>query len=190
MKQLQLNSMFVMVVILSTVGLSFGQKPYTLKSHKVSVDGTSTLHEWSSEVSKIIWTGQLNVEGTSVKGLENISVTIPVESIKSEKGGMIDDKTYEAFDSEKNPNITFKMTSATVTGNVIKAKGNLTMAGFTKAITMTVAAKVRSDGSVHLSGSQPLNMKDYKMTPPKAVMGTIKVGEKVTLLFELTLTPQ
>jgi polyisoprenoid-binding protein YceI len=71
----------------------------------------------------------------------------------------------------------------------VKASGTLTMAGVSKAIVMTVATKVMSDGSVHLSGSQVINMKDYKMTPPKAVMGTIKVGEKVTLLFELTVTP-
>jgi polyisoprenoid-binding protein YceI len=113
-----------------------------------------------------------------------------VADIKSEKGGMMDDKTYEAFKSEQNPTITFKLTSGTVTGSSIKANGTLTMAGVTKPIVMTVATKVLADGSVHFSGSQAINMKDYKMVPPKAVMGTIKVGEKVTVLFELTVTPQ
>jgi hypothetical protein len=64
------------------------------------------------------------------------------------------------------------------------------MAGVTKAIVMNVEAKVKADGSVRLSGLQVINMKDYKMTPPKAMMGTIKVGEKVTLVFELNLAPQ
>jgi hypothetical protein len=32
-------------------------------------------------------------------------------------------------------------------------------------------------------------MRDYKMTPPTAVMGTIKVGEEVTINFDLTLSP-
>jgi polyisoprenoid-binding protein YceI len=165
------------------------QKPYSLKSHKVTVDGTSSLHDWTSEVTKVEWSGQLLTEGTTLKAINNVIVTINVESIKSSQGGTMDEKTYEAFKSDKYPTITFKLTSATVTGATINAKGTLTMAGVTKPITMNVAAKVNADGTVRLSGSQLINMKDYKMVPPKAVMGTIKVGEKVTVLFELVVTP-
>jgi polyisoprenoid-binding protein YceI len=180
----------VLSLLLLTTSLAFSQKAYSLKSHKVSVDGTSSLHDWTSPATKVEWTGQLTVDGKSLKAIQNVAVTIPVESIKSEKGGMMDDKTYEAFNIEKNPTITFKLTNATVTGANVKANGTLTMAGVTKPIVMTAVAKVLADGSVNLSGSQPINMKDYKMTPPKAVMGTIKVGEKVTVLYELTLSPQ
>lgn len=176
-------------LLLLTASFVIGQKPYALKTHKVSVDGTSSLHDWTSDVTKVDWSGKLNVEGSSVKSVSDVTVTIQVKDIKSEKGGMMDDKTYEAFKSEQNPTITFKLTSATVTGATIKANGTLTMAGVSKPIVMNVTSKVLADGSVHLSGSQVINMKDHKMTPPKAVMGTIKVGEKVTLLFELTVVP-
>jgi polyisoprenoid-binding protein YceI len=179
-----------LILVLLVSSHSFSQKAYSLKSHKASADGTSTLHDWSSAITKLEWSGQLAVEGKNVTAVQNVNVTIPVESIKSEKGGMMDDKTYEAFKSDKNPTITFKLTSATIAGNKITANGTLNMAGVTKPIVMNVDAKVLPDGSVHLSGSQPINMKDYGMTPPKAVMGTIKVGEKVTVLFELTVTPQ
>jgi polyisoprenoid-binding protein YceI len=183
------NTLLVVILLALTTSLAFSQKAYSLKSHKVTVDGTSSLHDWTSEVTKLEWAGQLTVEGTSVKAIQNVSVIIPVKSIKSEKGGMMDDKTYEAFIEEKNPTITFKLTNATVSGGNVKANGSLTMAGVTKPIVMNVAAKVMSDGSVHLSGSQAINMKDFQMIPPKAVMGTIKVGEKITLLFELVVTP-
>lgn len=176
--------------LLLVTSYAFSQKSYSLKSHKISVEGTSTLHDWSSPVTKVDWSGQLNVDGKTVRSVQSIVVVIPVESIKSDKGGIMDDKTYEAFNYEKNPNITFKLASATVTGPNIKANGTLTMAGVTKNIVMTAAVKVLADGSISINGSQKLNMKDYKMIPPKAVMGTIKVGEKVTLLFELTLIPQ
>jgi len=190
---MSLNSKKILLVVslfLLTTSLALSQKAYSLKTHKVSVDGTSTLHDWSSEVTKLDWSGQLTVDGKNVTAIQNVVVSIPVKSIKSEKGGMMDDKTYEAFNEEKNPTITFKLTSATVTGATVKANGTLTMAGTSKPIVMTVTTKVMADGSVHLSGSYPINMKDYKMTPPKAVMGTIKVGEKVTLLFELTVVPK
>jgi polyisoprenoid-binding protein YceI len=176
-------------LLLLTTSVAFSQKPYSLKSHKMSIDGTSSLHDWTSDVTKIDWSGNITAEGNSVKAISDVNLKITVADIKSEKGGMMDDKTYEAFKSEQFPTITFKLTSATVTGSTIKANGTLTMAGVSKPIVMNVATKVLADGSVHLSGSQVINMKDYKMTPPKAVMGTIKVGEKVTLLFELTVVP-
>lgn len=176
-------------LLLLTTSVVFAQKAYTLKSHKMSVDGTSSLHDWTSDVTKVVWAGKITAEGSSVKAISDVTLNIQVTDIKSEKGGMMDDKTYEAFKSEKFPTITFKLTSATVTGTNVKANGTLTMAGVTKNIVMNVETKVLADGSVHLSGSQVVNMKDYSMTPPKAVMGTIKVGEKVTVLFELTVAP-
>ena len=179
----------VIGLLLVTISFGFGQKPYSLKSHKMSVDGTSSLHDWTSDVTKVDWSGNITTEGNSVKAISDVNLKIQVTDIKSEKGGMMDDKTYEAFKSEKFPTITFKLTSATVSGNSVKANGTLTMAGVSKPIVMNVAMKVQADGSVHFSGSQVINMKDYNMTPPKAVMGTIKVGEKVTFLFELTVVP-
>ncbi|NJN29008.1 MAG: YceI family protein [Cyclobacteriaceae bacterium] len=68
---------------------------------------------------------------------------------------------------EKNPTIIFKLTNATVNGANVKANGSLTMAGVTKPIVMNVVAKVLADGSVHLSGSQAINMKDFQMIPPE-----------------------
>jgi polyisoprenoid-binding protein YceI len=185
----QKKTLFVVGLFLLTTSFVFGQKAYSLKSHKMSVDGTSSLHDWTSDVTKVDWSGNITTEGNTVKSISDVNLKIQVTDIKSEKGGMMDDKTYEAFKSEKFPTITFKLTSATVTGSNVKANGTLTMAGVSKPIVMNVATKVLADGSVHFSGSQAINMKDYNMTPPKAVMGTIKVGEKVTFLFEFTVTP-
>jgi hypothetical protein len=45
-----------------------------------------------------------------------------------------------------------------------------------------------ANGDVQIIGSRKLNMKDFNMVPPTAMMGTIKVGEEVTVNFNLTLT--
>lgn len=180
----------LIIMVLLTPLAAFSQTAYVLKSHKVSIDGTSSIHDWSSDVTKVDWTGKLAFDGTTLKSVSDVTVKIEVEGIKSTKGSTMDEKTYEAFKSEQHPTITFKMTSATVTGSTIKANGTLTMAGVSKPIVMNVTAKLLKDGTVRLSGSQSINMKDYKMVPPKAVMGTIKVGEKVILLYELVVAPQ
>jgi polyisoprenoid-binding protein YceI len=101
----------------------------------------------------------------------------------------MDNKTYEAFKSDKNPTITYKLSSLSASGANLQATGSLTMAGSSQSIVMSISAKVLANGDVQLTGTQKLSMKDYKMEPPTAVMGTIKVGDEVIVNFDLVLTP-
>jgi polyisoprenoid-binding protein YceI len=153
----------------------------------MTIDGTSSLHEWTSDVTKLEWAGSILVEGNAVKTIKDAIITIPVVSIKSTKGKTMDNKTYDAFNSDKNPAIIFKLTSITVTGTNVQATGSLTMNGNSNAIAMNLTAKVLPGGEVQITGTQKLNMRDFKMTPPKAMMGTIKVGEEATVKYDLTL---
>lgn len=177
---------FFFLVLITNQALA--QTPYYLKTDKLTVEGTSTLHDWESEVTKVDWSGQFVIENNKLISVASARVTIPVTSIKSDKGRIMDNKTYEAFNNEKYPNITFQLTEATIKGDEIKAKGTLSMAGNSKTIEMIAKTKVAGSGEVMITGSYKINMRDYKMEPPTAVMGTIKVGEEVTVNFDLTLT--
>lgn len=178
------------LVFLLTFSIStLAQTPFTLKEKKVTVTGTSTLHEWTSEVQACTWRGSLLVNNNRVERIDAAEFSLKVADIKSTKGKIMDNKTYEAFDYEKNPTITYKLTSATVSDPNIKATGQLTMAGTSRSIDLPTTAKVLPNGDVKITGSYKINMKDFKMTPPTAMMGTIKVGEEVTVNFDLTLTP-
>lgn len=179
----------IVLMIFLLGGAVYGQTPYSLKTAKMTVDGTSSLHDWTSDVTKVEWVGSFLVSENKVKEVKNVQVKIAVTSIQSTKGKIMDNKTYEAFKYEKNPTIIYKLNTISITDAVLKANGTLTMAGTTKAIEMSVTAKVLANGNIQLTGSQKLNMRDYKMEPPTAMMGTIKVGEMVTVKFDLTLTP-
>lgn len=169
------------------------QSSYTVKHNKVSVLGTSTIHDWESEVTQVECTGSMDVQKNQLADIKDVNVKIPVTSIKSTKGRIMDSKTYEAFNHEKFPFIQYKLINAKITPSgseyIVTATGNLTMAGTTKTIEIIANAKVLSNGDVQISGLRKLNMLDYKMTPPTAMMGTIKVGEEITVKFETTLTP-
>jgi polyisoprenoid-binding protein YceI len=178
------------VLCLFIAVVAFSQKPYSLKSHNVTISGTSTLHDWESVATGVEWSGSMTVEGGAVKDIKDAVITIAVEKIKSDKGSTMDEKTWEAFQYDKNPSIIFKLGKLTADGtNRFKGAGTLTMAGATKNIQLNVEAKVNANGTVRFTGSQKINMKDYGMTPPKAVMGTIKVGPAVTVVFEIELAP-
>ena len=72
MKYLKKVSAIAVLLLLTTV--VFGQKAYSLKSHKMSVDGTCSLHDWTSDVTKVDWSGNLTVEGSSVKAISGVNV--------------------------------------------------------------------------------------------------------------------
>lgn len=192
-----MNSKAVLLIILLTGLILFpyilqAQTTYKGKQNKMSVTGSSTLHEWESEVTQVESSGTLTLDGSQLIAIKDVVVKMPVTGIKSTKGKTMDNKTYEAFNSDKNPTIQYKLTQAKISGSgdfTITATGNLSMAGATRPIEIIAKAKVLGNGDVQISGSQKLNMRDFNMTPPTAMMGTIKVGEEVTIKFDITLTP-
>jgi polyisoprenoid-binding protein YceI len=120
---------------------------------------------------------------------KNVEVRIPVESIKSTKGKLMDSKTYDAFNAEKYPFIVYNVTSVKVnqSAGVLDAKGTLTMAGVSRPVDLQAKYKVLPSGDLQITVSKSLKMTEFKMDPPTAMMGTIKVGDEVTVSFDVTI---
>lgn len=158
------------------------------KSSTITISGTTNVHDWKSKVTQM--KGDLTVN--SSKKIQSLSVDIPVVSIKSEeKEKLMDKKTYEAFNSDKNPTISFHLTevnSMQISGDNITATitGNLTMAGFTKKIVLKTTGKNTKPGVYQFKGSTALKMSEFKMKAPTALMGVMKVGDGVTLSFDVS----
>lgn len=192
MKTNRKNPLMILVIVFLLPLATFAQTAYSVKEYKITVQGSSTLHEWESDVTKAEANATITLQSNQLTDIKNVTVKIPVTSIKSTKGKMMDSKTYEAFNADKNPSIQYKLTSAKITasgaGYTLVANGTLTMAGTSKPIELTAKGKVLANGDVQITGSKKLNMKDFNMEPPTAMMGTIKVGEEVTVNFNLTLT--
>jgi polyisoprenoid-binding protein YceI len=183
----------VLLILLAAMLLQFqlaSAQSSKLKGFKMTVKGTSTMHDWESTVEKLECKSTFKTENNSLTEIKEAVVKIPVQSIKSPKGKMMDNKTYEAFDYEKNPAIVFSLTTIQI--NALKltadARGTLSMAGTTKSIDLPVTYKLLTNGDLLIIGSKKIKMTDYKMEPPTAMMGAVKVGDEVTISFELTLT--
>ena len=61
------------------------------------------------------------------------------------------------------------------------------MAGATRPIELQAKYKVLPSGELQVTVSKALKMTDFKMEPPTAMMGTIKVGDEVTVNFDATI---
>jgi polyisoprenoid-binding protein YceI len=166
-----------------------------LDKSTIQVTGTSTLHDWTSDVEEFgsyIKFNTAALEGDTLSNpVESLSLTIPVKSIESGKGGM-NRRTYDALKSDDFPNIMFQMNKAELVSAdsalaslELSVEGNLTIAGTTKSITLPVTGVRQDDGTFKFTGEYEINMKDYDVDPPSAMLGTIKAGEVVTIPFEI-----
>ncbi len=157
------------------------------RTSTMTILGTTNVHNFETKVTQI--SGELIIN--SDKKVEKLSVQIPVKSIKSAEK-LMDTKTYEAFNAEKNPNISFQLTDATsvkLSSKEIEATviGNLTMAGTTKKIVFKATGVSTKQGLFEFKGSIPLKMTDFKMSPPTAMMGMMRVGDVITLKYDIYL---
>jgi len=157
------------------------------KTSTMIIYGTTNVHDFKSKVTLI--KGEVVVNGS--KKIQSLNVEVPVRSIKSGEKGM-DNKTYEAFNEGKLPTISFQLVEASslqITGDDISVTvtGNLTMAGSTRKISFKTTGKNLKPGAYEFKGSIPLKMTDFKMKPPTAMLGVMKVGDAITLKFDINV---
>jgi len=181
----------LMLALLIT-GVTSAQETLNVKSVKATIQGTSSLHDWESDITKIDFRGLIQMENGVPKLIKDVLVSIPVKTIKSSEGRIMDNKTYEAFKSEDFPTITFVVVQSLVTVDAsknvtVKAPGKLTMAGTTRSVTVEAKGRILTNGDLQLAVAQKVNMTEFNMKPPTAMMGAIKVGESVTVVVDLVL---
>ena len=101
--------------------------------------------------------------------------------------GWCSNNAYKALKTSTAPTISYKLTSATVSGNTIKCTGKLNIAGSIKDADVVATYRLNSDKSITVSGKKNISMKDFNMEPPSFMMGTIKTGNDIVLKFDVTL---
>ncbi len=182
----------IFTAFMCVVHLTIAQTSYKITASTFTIAGTSSLHDWESNATEVNATGQMQMENATLKAIDNLTVTIPVERIKSTKGSIMDNKTHKALESKSHPNITFKLTKINTlekNGNAytIKATGNLTIAGKAKAISLNVKGKMTGSDELQFDGSKALKMSDFGIDPPTALMGTLKTGDDITVRFSVKM---
>lgn len=124
-----INRVFILLSLLTVV--VFYAQSVTGKSFKVSVNGTSPMHDWTMTSTSAIFTGTVN--GNTIT---NVKFVMASKNLKSEKGKMMDNKAHKALKADANPNITF--TAASLPLGKSNVAGKLNIAGVTKNINLTV----------------------------------------------------
>lgn len=154
----------------------------------MTIKGTSSLHDWEEKVGKFDVNLNLKFREKEIAGIDKVHLICKSGSIVSDNSIMTN-KTHNALQVEKYPDIIFKLISVdnlsskegSFSGTLV---GDITLTGITKRVTIAFAG-VHSGNKISIKGSKELNMNDFKIKPPTAMMGTLKTGEQVTISFQL-----
>lgn len=174
-----------LILLLFAATGSIAQETLTLDTKPtLTISGTSSLHDW--DMTSTTATGKLVAvkEGAKLDKINTLVIEMPAESIKSGKSGM-DKNAYKALKTEQNKTIKFELKQASKTASGWNLKGNFTIAGVTKEVTIPVK-ETATTGKNTLTGDYNFKLTDYKITPPTAVMGTIKTGDAVKISFTIS----
>jgi polyisoprenoid-binding protein YceI len=151
----------------------------------IRVDGTSNVHDWHATSSQITASIQVASPIGADSRIESVTLSLPVTSLKSGKGGL-DKNLYKALNAEKNPTITFVMTTydAKETGEAV-ITGDLTVNGVTKPVTAQAAIAAAGKDGLKATGTVSMKMTDFGVKPVTALLGTIRTADAITVKFDL-----
>jgi polyisoprenoid-binding protein YceI len=164
------------------------------KTSKITIEGTSSMHDWEMEVTEIQALMIVKKEETNIDNITAVEITIPTEALKS-KNSLMDKKTYSALRSDKHEKISFTLNdvnSLSFNGTALTgtAMGTLFIAGQTQTVSIPFSGEVKKDQTIQVKGSEAINMKDFNISPPTAMLGTMKTGEEVTVRFDVVFQPE
>jgi polyisoprenoid-binding protein YceI len=172
-------------ILLMSISLS-AQDLLSASTVTLTIDGSSNIHDWTSTAQEVFVTGQFQSAGGTLTAVDQLNVRIPVKKIKSTKGSIMDNKTYDALRASKFPNITFKATNVEMNGDQIKATGTLTIAGKYRTVTILAKGKAVS-GGYEISGTYDMKMSQFGIERPTALMGTVSTTDDVKINFAVRL---
>lgn len=186
------------IIILTVSGLipdSFSQSiKYTSTGDSyVTVNGTSTLHDWE------LHSGTLSSEavfstgsGEDLESLDSVLFTLEKTTLESERS-RLQRMAHEEMDAENHPEITFHSNGdGTVEANgdvyEVTANGDLTISGVTREVSVEATCTI-GDEELVCTGAKDLNMTGFDIDPPTLLLGSIRTHDEVTVEFHIVYTP-
>lgn len=192
MKKILLSLLFLV-----SYSISQAQTAYVIAPEegvKVSVKGSSTLHEWEAIASVISEVPpRLTTDLNSADGFENFGFKVGVEGLDGGRGASMNKKIRTALAATDHPNIIYISKSVALEssdeGQILKTSGVVEIAG--KKMDVEVDANVEIlDKNLIIKGSKALKMSDFDIEPPSAMFGQIKTRDDITVHFEFNYVAQ
>ena len=173
------------IAILFSTQVALSQNGFQLgSSQEFKVTGTSTLHDWDMISDNAKGQATIVIEDNQIKEIQSLSVDLPVKSLKSGSNRM-DRTAYSAIDADKHTNVRFVLTEVrNITSQQVVARGNLTVAGTTRAVTLRTNYRVNGN-SIRFYGAEEISFSQFDVSPPTALLGTVRTGDDLKISFDV-----
>jgi polyisoprenoid-binding protein YceI len=103
---------------------------------------------------------------------------------KEQRKNVVDTAVNDMMAASQYPRLTFSSTRITSKSKgQFEIQGDLTVRGITKPITFMTAAKPSGIQRLEIDGDARIDLKDYGLKPPSALLGLIGTKSKMTLRF-------
>lgn len=159
---------------------------------RIWIEGTSTVRKFTCQTSTFEATPSPAPSPTTPieKAVQTVEVRVPVKALSCGNGTM-EEHLRKALKAEQNPDIRFELKSYTVgektaAGTQVKAQGTMTIAGTSRAVEMDGLVTPTPTG-LRVQGAVPIRMTEYGVKPPSLMLGTLKVGDGVTVHYDVVL---
>jgi len=182
------------VVILGwmTNAPALAQQEYRLSgdNYTLKIEGTSNIHDWEMEAEEVTGTAMVQFGENGLEGFEKVNVSVRSKKIESGKR-IMNNKTYDALEVDDHPGIHYELISVSnlkTSGDQFsgEATGKLQIAGESSIMTIPFEGKIVDGNNFKINGNFSLKMTEFGIDPPKAMLGSLKTGNEVTLNFEFT----
>jgi len=191
------------LIITAVAGAATGQQetsqsPLTLASGRVSIAGTSNIHAYTASTDAVrVRRVQLahGVMGPNVwerivtpGAVDAFEVAIPAATLSSPKESL-DRNMHKALKVAEHPDVVFRLLRLEPRAEApgaLRAVGLLQIAGVEREVAVQLTTE-RTDAALKVQGTLDLQMTDYGIKPPTAMLGMLKTDPKVTVTFETLL---
>ena len=193
-KNLSIRTCITIYLLLPAIFVYGQQQTYVFNKGQIEVSGITNNHNWKMKTDSVECKAQIMLLNRRLAAINSLSFAIPVKKLASPNTYMdrIAHKTLKAYPFNK---IYFQYVRAEISPwddkdqYMVKATGNLTIAGITQAITMNLIATVINDGTLIFAGTHKLKLSTYQVTPKKPLGGSLKTSDDVTIDFIIGVKP-
>jgi YceI-like domain len=163
---------------------------------KLWVEGTSTMKGFSCKATEFTLAVKSESAGAvpavlaGQKAVKTVELSVPAAKIDCANGTM-NDHMRKAIKAEENPTIKFALNAYDVASNTKGAEGvvngTLSLGGSERPINITAVATDAGNGAMRVAGSYELALSAFNLKAPSLMFGSMKVGDKVQVKFDLVL---
>ena len=185
----RLKPAFLYLILLLSIGTIFAQNLKLSNAQStLQVYGTSSLHNWEVNADKLSGDGVFIIKSDTLVNIKILSFYVATVDLKGEKKGM-KNKILNALQADKYASVRYQFEKLDAIKQVsfnnydVDVTGNLTIAGKTKQIELFLNMSV-FDNKIRIKGYKNINMIDYNIKPPRALMGILKTGDSVKVSFD------